>query len=152
MLHGQVATAWTPDSKADRIIVVSDAVAKDEMRKQLIGQAAPNGVKANVIPIAKMIEIAKDPRFGNTHAFLLFENPQDVLAVVEAGVPLDTVNVGSMAHSTGKVMVNKVLSMDEKDVETFEKLRDLGVKFDVRKVPNDSKANLFDLIKKANIK
>ena len=100
----------------------------------------------------KMIEIAKDPRFGNTHAFLLFENPQDVLAVVEAGVPLDTVNVGSMAHSTGKVMVNKVLSMDEKDVETFEKLRDLGVKFDVRKVPNDSKANLFDLIKKANIK
>ena len=152
LLHGQVATAWTPDSKADRIIVVSDAVAKDEMRKQLIGQAAPNGVKANVIPIAKMIEIAKDPRFGNTHAFLLFENPQDVLAVVEAGVPLDTVNVGSMAHSTGKVMVNKVLSMDEKDVETFEKLRDLGVKFDVRKVPNDSKANLFDLIKKANIK
>lgn len=75
-----------------------------------------------------------------------------MLAVVEAGVPLDTVNVGSMAHSTGKVMVNKVLSMDEKDVETFEKLRDLGVKFDVRKVPNDSKANLFDLIKKANIK
>ena len=75
-----------------------------------------------------------------------------MLAVVDAGVPLDTVNVGSMAHSTGKVMVNKVLSMDEKDVETFEKLRDLGVKFDVRKVPNDSKANLFDLIKKANIK
>ncbi|MGO2545588.1 MAG: mannose/fructose/sorbose PTS transporter subunit IIA, partial [Leuconostoc mesenteroides] len=26
LLHGQVATAWTPDSKANRIIVVSDAV------------------------------------------------------------------------------------------------------------------------------
>ncbi|CAM3097047.1 MAG: PTS sugar transporter subunit IIB [Pseudolactococcus laudensis] len=151
LLHGQVATAWTPDSKADRIIVVSDAVAKDDLRKQLIGQAAPNGVKANVIPIAKMIEIAKDPRFGNTHAFLLFENPQDVLAVVEGGVPIDSINVGSMAHSTGKTMVNKVLSMDKKDVETFEKLRDLGVKFDVRKVPNDSRADLFDLIKKANV-
>ena len=33
---------------------------------------------------------------------------------------------------------------------TFEKLRDLGVTFDVRKVPNDSKKDLFDLIKKAN--
>ncbi|MDN6070419.1 MAG: mannose/fructose/sorbose PTS transporter subunit IIA [Lactococcus plantarum] len=152
LLHGQVATAWTPDSKADRIIVVSDAVAKDDMRKQLIGQAAPNGVKANVIPLAKMIEVAKDPRFGNTHALLLFENPEDVLTVVEAGVPITTLNVGSMAHSTGKTMVNKVLSMDKKDVETFEKLRDLGVTFDVRKVPNDSKANLFDLIKKANVK
>ena len=151
LLHGQVATAWTPDSKADRIIVVSDAVAKDDLRKQLIGQAAPNGVKANVIPISKMIEIAKDPRFGNTHAFLLFENPQDVLAAVEGDVPIESINVGSMAHSTGKTMVNKVLSMDKKDVETFEKLRDLGVKFDVRKVPNDSRADLFDLIKKANV-
>jgi PTS system mannose-specific IIB component len=86
-----------------------------------------------------------------THAFLLFENPEDLLAVVEGGVAIDTVNVGSMAHSTGKTMVNKVLSMDKKDVETFEKLRDLGVKFDVRKVPNDSRADLFDLIKKANV-
>ena len=38
-----------------------------------------------------------------------------------------------------------------KDVATYEKLRDLGVEFDVRKVPNDSKKDLFDLIKKANV-
>ena len=35
LLHGQVATAWTPDSKADRIIVASDNVAKDELRKRI---------------------------------------------------------------------------------------------------------------------
>lgn len=44
-----------------------------------------------------------------------------------------------MAHSTGKTLVNTVLSMDKEDVATFEKMRDLGVEFDVRKVPNDSK-------------
>ncbi|MGV7366355.1 PTS sugar transporter subunit IIB, partial [Mycobacterium kansasii] len=27
LLHGQVATAWTPDSRANRIIVVSDTVS-----------------------------------------------------------------------------------------------------------------------------
>ncbi|MQW22476.1 MULTISPECIES: mannose/fructose/sorbose PTS transporter subunit IIA [unclassified Lactococcus] len=153
LLHGQVATAWTPDSKADRIIVVSDNVAKDEMRKTLIEQAAPSGVHANVVPIKKMIEVAKDPRFGGTHAFLLFENPEDALAVVEA-VPglIPSINVGSMAHSTGKTMLNNVLSVDKTDVATFEKLRDLGVTFDVRKVPSDSKADLFALITKANVK
>jgi PTS system mannose-specific IIB component len=56
-----------------------------------------------------------------------------------------------MAHSTGKTMVNNVLSMDKDDVATFEKLRDRGVKFDVRKVPNDSKKDLFELINKANV-
>ncbi|MEL1174404.1 PTS system mannose/fructose/N-acetylgalactosamine-transporter subunit IIB, partial [Staphylococcus epidermidis] len=91
----QVATAWTPESKADRIIVVSDNVAKDTMRKTLIEQAAPPGVHANVVPIKKFIEITKDPRFGGTHAFLLFENPEDALAVVEACPGLiTTINVG----------------------------------------------------------
>jgi PTS system mannose-specific IIB component len=151
LLHGQVATAWTPDSRANRIIVVSDTVSKDELRKKLIEQAAPTGVKANVIPIKKMIEVAKDPRFGDTKALLLFETPQDALATIEGGVPIETLNVGSMAHSTGKKMLNKVLSMDKDDVATFEKLRDLGVKFDVRKVPADSKSDLFGLINKADV-
>ncbi|MGT2890016.1 PTS sugar transporter subunit IIB [Streptococcus dysgalactiae] len=152
LLHGQVATAWTPASKANRIIVASDEVAQDDLRKQLIKQAAPGGVKANVVPISKLIEASKDPRFGNTHALILFQNPQDALRAVEGGVEIEELNVGSMAHSTGKTMVNNVLSMDKEDVATFEKLRDLGVTFDVRKVPNDSKKNLFDLIQKANVK
>lgn len=152
LLHGQVATAWTPASKANRIIVASDKVAADELRKGLIKQAAPNSVKANVVPIKKLIEVAKDPRFGETQALILFETPQEALEAIEGGVQIGELNVGSMAHSTGKTMVNNVLSMDKEDVATFEKLRDLGVQFDVRKVPNDSKKDLFDLINKANVK
>ncbi|MGK4107648.1 mannose/fructose/sorbose PTS transporter subunit IIA [Enterococcus cecorum] len=149
LLHGQVATAWTKAVQPTRIIVVSDAVSKDELRKKLIEQAAPPGVKANVVPIAKMIEVAKDPRFGNTKALLLFENPQDVVCAIEGGVDIKEVNVGSMAHSVGKVLVNKVLSMDAKDVEAFETMKKAGVKFDVRKVPNDNKENMDALLQKA---
>lgn len=152
LLHGQVATAWTPASKADRIIVASDTVAQDDLRKQLIKQAAPGNVKANVVPIKKLIEVSKDPRFGNTHALILFETPQEALEAIEGGVEIKELNVGSMAHSTGKTMVNTVLSMDKEDVATFERLRELGVKFDVRKVPNDSPKDLFDLINKVDIK
>ncbi len=151
LLHGQVATAWTPASKANRIIVASDTVAKDDLRKQLIKQAAPGGVKANVVPVSKLVEASKDPRFGNTQALILFETVQDALRAVEGGVQIEELNVGSMAHSTGKTMVNNVLSMDKDDVAAFEKLQQLGVAFDVRKVPNDSKKNLFELIKKAHI-
>ena len=149
LLHGQVATAWTKSTQPNRIIVVSDAVSKDDLRKKLIEQAAPPGVKANLIPVEKMIEIAKDPRFGNTKALLLFENPQDVLRAVEGGVDIEEVNVGSMAHSVGKVVVSKVLSMGQADVDAFENLKAKGVKFDVRKVPNDSSANMEDILKKA---
>ncbi len=150
LLHGQVATAWTKATNPTRIIVVSDAVAKDDLRKKLIQQAAPPGVKAHVVPIEKMIELAKDDQhFGGERALLLFENPQDVLRAVEGGVPLETVNVGSMAHSPGKVQPNKVLAFSQADIDTFNKLKEAGINFDVRKVPNDSKGNMDEILKKA---
>jgi len=150
LLHGQVATAWTKTTQPTRIIVVSDTVAKDDLRKKLIQQAAPPGVRAHVVPVSKMIELAKDDKhFGGQRALLLFENPQDALRAVEGGVPLETINVGSMAHSPGKVQPNKVLAFSQEDIDTFAKLKERGLNFDVRKVPNDSKGNMDEIIKKA---
>ena len=146
LLHGQVATNWTKATQPNRIIVVSDNVAKDELRKKLIEQAAPPGVRAHVIPLDKLVQVYNDPRFGDTKALLLFETPQEVLSVVEKGVEIPELNVGSMAHSAGKVQINNVLSVDQNDVDTFKKLSELGVKFDVRKVSNDSRSDLFKLI------
>lgn len=149
LLHGQVATAWTKTINPNRIIVVSNNVAHDALRKSMIEQAAPPGVKANVVPIEKMIQVAKDPRFGATKALLLFETPQDALKAIEGGVDIKELNVGSMAHSQGKVVCTKAIAMGKDDVETFEKLKALGVKFDVRKVPSDSPENFETILNKA---
>ena len=149
LLHGQVATTWTQQPNPARIIVVSDGVAHDELRKTMIQQAAPPGVKAHVIPIKKMIEVAKDPRFGATKAMLLFETPQDLLACVEGGVDIKEVNLGSMAHSVGKVVVTQAIAMDQDDYDTIEKLAAKGIKFDVRKVPADSPENFDSMMNKA---
>ena len=149
LLHGQVATAWTKATQPTRIIAVSDNVAKDALRKQMIEQAAPPGVKANVVPIDKMCKVDKDPRFGSTKALLLFETPQDALKAIEGGVQIKELNLGSMAHSEGKVVCTKAVAMGPDDVKTFEKLRELGVKIVVRKVPADAEENFDAIMKKA---
>ena len=63
-----------------------------------------------------------DPRFGDTKALLLFETPQEALEVIEKGVHIDELNIGSMAHSVGKVQVSNALSLDQDDVETYKKV------------------------------
>ena len=149
LLHGQVATTWTKMTKPDRIIVCSDGVAQDELRKTMIVQAAPPGVHVHVVPIKKIIEIAHDTRFGNTKAMLLFETPQDMLRAIEGGVEIKEANLGSMAHSVGKVVVTSAVAMDEDDVKTLKAIRECGTKFDVRKVPADSAENFEAMLKKA---
>ncbi|CAH0416316.1 PTS sugar transporter subunit IIB [Periweissella fabaria] len=148
LLHGQVATAWTKSVSPNRIIVVSDGVSHDELRKTLITQAAPSGVKANVIPIDKLIEVYDDPRFRSVKALFLFENPQDVKRVVDAGVVFDEVNIGSMSFSDGKTMVTNTIAVDQADVDTYKSMAEKGVKFEIRKVPADSSEDLFAVLKK----
>lgn len=149
LLHGQVATAWTKQIAPNRIIVVSDGVAHDELRKTMIEQAVPPGVPANVVPISKMVEVAKDPRFGATKAFLLFETPQDLLRCIEGGVDIKKANIGSMAHSVGKVVVTNAIAMGEDDVKTLEELRAKGVELEARKVPSDSSEDIDAMLRKA---
>jgi len=80
---------------------------------------------------------------------LLFETPQDALRAIEGGVDIKELNIGSMAHSIGKVVVNKAIAMGPEDIETIEKIKAKGITFNVRKVPSDSNENIDTLLKKA---
>ena len=151
LLHGQVAMAWSKEIRPDRIIVVSDNVAHDELRKNLITQAAPPGIKANVCPVSKLIEIAHDPRFSRTSALLLFEFPQDVVRAIEGGVPLKHINVGSMAHSAGKIAINGTVSIDADDARAFQRLHELGCDLGWQKVPADREEPVWPLVEKSGL-
>lgn len=152
LLHGQVATGWTHTTHPNRIIVVSDTVCHDKLRTSMIKQAAPNGVKVSVAPIKNMVKANNDPRFGDTRALVLFENVEDALAAIKAGVEIKEINLGSSAYKEGKVNVTKALSFDQTDVDAIKELQNMGVKFDVRGVPSDQPANIDDLIRSAEKK
>ncbi|AYO38581.1 PTS mannose transporter subunit IIAB [Serratia sp. P2ACOL2] len=150
LIHGQVATRWTKETDVSRIIVVSDEVAADHVRKTLLTQVAPPGVTAHVVDVAKAIRVWNNPKYAGDRVMLLFTNPTDVWHLVEAGVDIKSVNIGGMAFRQGKTQVNNAVSVDEKDIEAFKKLNERGIELEVRKVSSDSRLKMMDLINKLN--
>lgn len=148
LIHGQVATRWTKETNVTRIIVVSDEVAADNVRKTLLTQVAPPGVTAHVVDVAKMIRVWNNPKYAGERIMLLFTNPTDVEHLVEEGVKITSVNIGGMAYRQGKTQVNNAVSVDERDIEAFRKLSERGIELEVRKVSNDPKLKMMDLIAK----
>ncbi|MBP2156167.1 PTS mannose transporter subunit IIAB [Erwinia rhapontici] len=148
LIHGQVATRWTKETNVTRIIVVSDEVAADNVRKTLLTQVAPPGVTAHVVDVAKMIRVWNNPKYGKDKVMLLFTNPTDVVRLVEEGVTIPSVNIGGMAFRQGKTQVNNAVSVDAKDIEAFKKLNERGIELEVRKVSSDQKLKMMDLIGK----
>lgn len=150
LIHGQVATRWTKETNVNRIIVVSDEVAKDHVRKTLLTQVAPPGVTAHVVDVDKMVRVWNNPKYGRDRVMLLFTNPTDVLRIVEQGVDIKTVNIGGMAFRQGKTQVNNAVSVDEQDIAAFRKLNERNIELEVRKVSSDPKLKMMDLIAKVN--
>ena len=148
LIHGQVATRWTKETNVQRIIVVSDEVAADTVRKTLLTQDAPPGVTAHVVDVAKMIRVYNNPKYAGERVMLLFTNPTDVERIVEGGVKITSVNIGGMAFRQGKTQVNNAISVDAKDIEAFNKLNARGIELEARKVSTDQKLKMLDLIGK----
>lgn len=148
LIHGQVATRWTKETNVQRIIVVSDEVAADTVRKTLLTQVAPPGVTAHVVDVAKMIRVYNNPTYAGERVMLLFTNPTDVERIVEGGVKITSVNIGGMAFRQGKTQVNNAISVDAKDIEAFNKLNARGIELEARKVSTDQKLKMMDLIGK----
>jgi len=143
LVHGQVVTSWSKETQCERIIVINDEVAADVMRKILLEQVAPPGVKSSVVGIDKAIRVFNNPKYADVNAMLLFTNPTDVLRMVEGGVALKSINIGGMSFKEGKKQITATISVNDQDIEAFKKLNKKGIELEIRKVSSDSKINLM---------
>lgn len=146
-IHGQVLTKWVKLRPVDRIIIVSDAVAKDEMRKTLVLSVAPANVKASAVTVDKMVRVYQSPRYENDRVMLLFEGPEDIVELVKKGVPLNEVNVGGMRFEKDRKQITKAVSVAESDIVAFNELHDLGVSLELRQLPGDSSTDFYKELK-----
>ena len=148
LIHGQIATVWSKATGCQRIIVCNDEVANDEIRKILLTQVAPPGVKAHVVGVDKAVRVYNNVKYENDKVVLLFTNPTDVLRIVEQGVHIESVNIGGMSFKGGKKQITNAISVNEEDIEAFKKLHEKGIELEIRKVASDSKQDIMPLLEK----
>ena len=151
LIHGQVTTVWSKVANAQRIIICNDDVYNDEVRRTLLRQAAPPGMKVNVVNLEKAVAVYHNPQYKDETVFYLFTNPQDVLTMVQQGVKIATLNIGGMAWRPGKKQLTKAVSLDEGDIHAFQQLDKLGVNLDLRVVASDPSVNILDKIAEQSV-
>lgn len=148
LIHGQVATIWSKQTGCERIIVCNDDVANDEIRKTLLTQCAPPGIKSHVVSVDEAVRVFNNHKHVDTKVLLLFTNPEDVLRMVDQGVDIKSVNIGGMSFKHGKKQITNAVSVDDKDIGAFKKLNDKGIELEIRKVASNSKQDIMPLIEK----
>ena len=147
LIHGQVATVWSKVTGCNRIMCVSDEVAKDELRKKLLLQVVPPGLKGYVISVDKAVEAYKNPKYDSFKTLFLFTNPRDVVRAVKGGIPFKSVNLGGKCFKDGDTLISQAVSVNADDVAAIKELVGMGIEVEMRKLVNDPKVDAMDALK-----
>ena len=142
LIHGQVATSWAKAVKCEAIFAISDEVAEDALRRELLLQIAPAHLIAYVIPVEKAIKVYHNPKYAGKNILWLVTKPADVVRLVEGGVKIDKVNVGGMTYKDGNKQLSDAVTVGKADVEAFKKLLDLGIDLSMQKVASNPRVEL----------
>ncbi len=141
LVHGQVAAQWCGSIGANIILVANDEAAGNTLRQGLMDMAAPSYASMRYWSIEKTCadidKVADDKKI-----FIVCETPQDVLKLVEGGVSIKKVNIGNMHMAEGKRQVASAVAVNDEDVATFSKLRELGVELEIRRVPSEAEEDV----------
>ncbi|MEE0382990.1 PTS sugar transporter subunit IIB, partial [Amedibacillus dolichus] len=142
----QVATQWCGVVGANLLLVANDKVAGDEFRQGLMNMAAPAYAQTRFFTIEKTCAIIGKASPAQKIA-IICENPQDVLRLVEGGVPITKLNIGNMHMAEGKRQVATSVAVDDDDVACFKKLQELGVELEIKRVPDTPAESIEKLFK-----
>lgn len=146
LIHGQVATFWTNMLKVNRIVVVDNQVAEDEVTKPILRMAAPSNVNTSIINEAKAIDNFLKRRYKSQRVLIVVKNPNVLLNLIKAGVEISSINIGNMSKRDDTTQIAKSISITSAEYKDFIKLNDSGVELYTQMVPSDNKNDFMQLI------
>jgi len=147
LIHGQITVSWSKISNPDIIAIVDDKVASDEIQRSTLELAVPIGIELLVLGLSEGIKkLSPASATARKKVFLIVPTPEDVLRLVEGGVEVKSINVGQMGFKQGKKRISKTVSVENKDIDAFRRLRSMGVQLEQRQLPGDKKVDLEKLL------
>ncbi|MBA1392913.1 PTS mannose/fructose/sorbose transporter subunit IIB, partial [Lactobacillus sp. XV13L] len=127
LVHGQVANLWTPKLQVERIIVLDEAAAKDDIQKSGLRMATPMTTRLSVLSTDVAADHLLKNRYGNQRIFLVSKRPGNFLKLVNDGVKLDTINVGNMSAGDDTTQLTKQVNVNADDANILRQVADKGV-------------------------
>jgi PTS system mannose-specific IIB component len=137
LIHGQVVAGWLRTLGAQRIVIVDDATARDEFLREVLTLAAPQGAAVEVCGLAdgaaRCIALAGTPE----PVIVLARSPRTIVALRQAGVPIEVVDLGGMGAGAGRRRLHKTISVSPDELTELRELERMGTRVEIQIVADD---------------
>ena len=142
LLHGIVATQWAGRSGAQRIMIIDDGVANNELTKASMKLARPTGMAISIN--------FKAGKYEDHNVFVIVKSPVTLESLSEAGVKIPELVVGGTTRpdeSVHSVKLYQRAYATDREIEAYKVLKGNGTKIYAQYVPADSVVNLDEFLR-----
>ena len=150
LLHGIVATQWAGRSGAQRIMIIDDTVANNELTKASMKLARPTGMAISIITEETALNNFKAGKYNDHTVFVLVKKPETLVKLSEIGVKIPELVIGGTvkpAEGEEAVKLSQRAYAKPDDIEAYKKLEDAGTKLYAQYVPADAEVSIDEFLK-----
>lgn len=127
LLHGIVATQWTPNYNPQRIMIVDTKTANDPLLKDSMRLGKPAGVACSIISEEKALANFKAHKYDGQKIFLVTEDPKLLQRLLDIGENIGELILGlSRSISEGRKLSSRY-AVKEDDEEVLAYIARRGV-------------------------
>lgn len=147
-IHGQILEGWIPYTKANCVVVASDAASRNPVQKMAMETCVTCGLSIYALEVEDAVKRLTAGEFDKWKVVLLFGTTGEALKATNLGLKLEEINVGNIHFCPGKFQISPSVSVDDEDLENLKALTDKGVKVVIRCVPSDKSHDIWDVVKR----
>ena len=150
LLHGIVATQWAGRSGAQRIMIIDDTVANNELTKASMKLARPTGMAISIITEETALNNFKAGKYNDHTVFVLVKKPETLVKLSEIGVKIPELVIGGTvkpAEGEEAVKISQRAYAKPDDIEAYKKLKAAGTKLYEQYVPADAEVSIDEFLK-----
>ena len=143
LLHGIVATQWAGRSGAQRIMIIDDTVANNELTKASMKLARPTGMAISIITEETALNNFKAGKYNDHTVFVLVK-------LSDIGVKIPELVIGGTvkpAEGEEAVKLSQRAYAKPDDIEAYKKLKAAGTKLYAQYVPADAEVSIDEFLK-----
>ena len=150
LLHGIVATQWAGRSGAQRIMIIDDTVANNELTKASMKLARPTGMAISIITEETALNNFKAGKYNDHTVFVLVKKPETLVKLSEIGVKIPELVIGGTvkpAEGEEAVKLSQRAYAKPDDIEAYKILKAAGTKLYAQYVPADAEVSIDEFLK-----
>lgn len=144
LLHGIIVTQWAPSSGANRVMVIDDKVANDDIAKASMRLARPAGMAVSIITEETAIHNFKIGKYDQEKVFIIVKEPETIQHLIENGVKISKLIVGGTVVKDDGIQLSSRAYASKENIETYKKLLSEGVEIVTQFVPADKATPIND--------